>query len=675
MKHRYQLLGSLLGLLLGAAQPQQAGAAPASALPPLEHFFANPKFAAPKLSPNGKYLAARISAKGERDWLSVLDLDSNKVTIVAQLRGADIDRFEWVNNERLVFDSTDARSGDGEIMYGPGLYAVNRDGKGFRQLADRTGEIGLDDSRRNLQPWNTFMLHQPGPQDSDWIYVTSPIFDPVYHHAHDFGLLRLNTVNGLASRVEKPGSPERGGWLLDHQGEPRLVTVTAPDDDSDNDTIYYRDSAKSPWRKLAEQKIVGKQPDAFEPLAFGPDGTLYVVGGNDDTDNLYVYDLKAGKLAGAPLVALKGYDFSGGLIMDQHKLLGVRYTSDAHATLWFDARMKAVQQAVDALLPNTANLVTPPVRPESPWMLVDAYSDVQPHTYLVFDSDKKTLRRVGSNYGEIKPEQMGTQDLVHYKARDGLEIPAWLTLPAGKSKNLPLVVLVHGGPQVRGASWGWDPEVQFLASRGYAVLQPEYRGSTGFGDHHFRAGWKQWGLKMQDDIADGAKWAIAQGTADPRRICIAGASYGGYATLMGLINDPQLYRCGVEWAGVTDINLLYDGHWRFDSDFSERWKKFGMPELVGDQVKDAAQLKATSPLLQASRIKQPLLLAYGGSDRRVPLVHGTRFRDAVRAGNSEVEWIEYLEEGHGWYLPENRIDFWGRVEKFLARNIGDGAAK
>ncbi len=144
---------------------------------------------------------------------------------------------------------------------------------------------------------------------------------------------------------------------------------------------------------------------------------------------------------------------------------------------------------------------------------------------------------------------------------------------------------------------------------------------------------------------------------------------------MGLINDPQLYKCGIDWAGVTDINLLYDGHWRFDSDFSERWKKYGMPELVGDQVKDADQLQATSPLLQAARIKQPVLLAYGGSDPRVPLIHGTKFRDAVKAGNKDVEWVEYLEEGHGWYLPETRFDFWRRVEKFLARNIGDQAQK
>jgi dipeptidyl aminopeptidase/acylaminoacyl peptidase len=270
---------------------------------------------------------------------------------------------------------------------------------------------------------------------------------------------------------------------------------------------------------------------------------------------------------------------------------------------------------------------------------------------------------------------MGRQTLVHYKARDGQDIPAWLTLPNGKQtgQHLPLVVLVHGGPFARGAAWEWNAEAQFLASRGYAVLAPEYRGSQGFGERHFKLGWKQWGLAMQDDLADGARWAIAQGTADARRICIAGAGYGGYATLMGLAKDPELYRCGIDRAGITDINLLYNGSWRYTSSLSEGWKEYGMPQLVGDQVRDAAQLKATSPLLLADKIKQPLLLAYGGADTQVPLNHGLAFRDAVKAGNARVEWVEYQEEGHNLALPKNRIDYWSRVETFLDKNIGAAA--
>ncbi len=233
-----------------------------------------------------------------------------------------------------------------------------------------------------------------------------------------------------------------------------------------------------------------------------------------------------------------------------------------------------------------------------------------------------------------------------------------------------MVVLVHGGPFVRGGDWSWNAETQFLTSRGYAVLEPEFRGSTGYGAAHAHAGWKQWGLKMQDDIADGARWAVAQGSADPKRICIAGASYGGYATLMGLIKDPDLFRCGIDWVGVTDIHLMYDSGWLSESDLPASWKRYGMPELVGDAVKDADQLRATSPLQQAARLKQPLLMAYGGVDLRVPLIHGEKFYQAVKAGNPNVEWIKYGEEAHGWALPKNRIDFWTRVEHFLDKNIG-----
>jgi dipeptidyl aminopeptidase/acylaminoacyl peptidase len=229
------------------------------------------------------------------------------------------------------------------------------------------------------------------------------------------------------------------------------------------------------------------------------------------------------------------------------------------------------------------------------------------------------------------------------------------------------VVLVHGGPWVRGVHFGWDPQVQFLASRGYAVLQPEFRGSRGFGDEHFKAGWKQWGQAMQDDVADATRWAIDKGVADGKRICIAGASYGGYATLMGLIRNPELFRCGVDWVGVTDINLLYDLRY---TNTSQDAKTYGLPTLIGDQKEDAAMLKANSPLENASKITQPLLLAYGGKDRTVPIDHGKKFYEAVRRTNPHVEWVEYPEEGHGWRYLRTTVDFWSRVERFLGENLG-----
>jgi len=241
-------------------------------------------------------------------------------------------------------------------------------------------------------------------------------------------------------------------------------------------------------------------------------------------------------------------------------------------------------------------------------------------------------------------------------------------LPPGykKGQQYPMVVLVHGGPWVRGASVMWAADPQFLATRGYVVVEPEFRSSVGYGDALFRAGFKQWGLAMQDDVADAARWAIAQGYADPKRICIAGASYGGYATLMGLIRDPDLFRCGVEWVGVTDIELMYTIAW---SDASDQWRDYGMPVLVGDREKDAEQLRNTSPLQLAAKIKQPLLMAYGGADRRVPIDHGRKLHSALSGSNPNVEWVVYPDEGHGWLLEKNRFDFYGRVERFLAKYL------
>jgi dienelactone hydrolase len=655
--------------------PVAAGApvAPATAArPPIADFFGNPEFSGALLSPSGNYLAVRLGGKDQRDRLAVITLSDNSVKVVGNFNDADIGNFDWVNDERLVFSAADRNAAQGDVRYAPGLYAINRDGSKFIQLVSREGKpfitynsTGL--RSRELLPWNTYPLGQRNGQDSEFIYVTK-LTMPRAGQVDYVDLQRLDTLTGRYTSFNRPGDSRR--WLLDNNGEPRLTTTI----DKGVSTVYYRDPAQNnEWRKLVDFNTYTGGKGAFTPLAFGPDGTLYVIAYSKDKSAVHTFDLATGKIADQPLIKLDGYDFRGNLIFGKNKLLGVRRLTDANDTTWLDDDMKAMQATIDEMLPNTVNLLTLPTKPQSPWVLVVSYADRFPARTMLYNSDTKKLTLIGGSHEKIDPARMAQQALVHYKARDGLDIPAWLTLPQGAGKNLPLVVLVHGGPYARGNSWGWNAQAQFLASRGYAVLEPEYRGSTGFGTKHFRAGWKQWGLKMQDDIADGARWAIAEGTADARRVCIAGFDYGGYATLMGLINDPDLYKCGIDWAGVTDINLLYNGQWNFTSILPEGWKHYGMPTLVGDQVKDAEQLKATSPLEQAARIKQPLLLAYGGADMHVPLPHGTRFYKAVKEGNPNVEWVEYEEEGHGWFLPKNRIDFWGRVEKFLDKNIGPAA--
>jgi dipeptidyl aminopeptidase/acylaminoacyl peptidase len=430
--------------------------------------------------------------------------------------------------------------------------------------------------------------------------------------------------------------------------------------------IHLRDEETGEWRQLRQYERFNAG-DAT-PHWIAPDGQVYattLVG--RDTQALAIYDPAKNQVAEQPVLATPEFDIDPQFIASDERLLGVRFHADAEVTHWFDASLKAHQADVDQLLPNTANLLSPPRRGSSPYIVVRAFSERQPRQFLLYHKGSKKLSRLGSAHPDIRPAQMGASDFVRFKARDGLSIPAYLTLPPGDKKTqLPLVVLVHGGPWMRGATWGWNAEVQFLASRGYAVLQPEFRGGTGFGQKHFKAGFKQWGLAMQDDLADAARWAIAQGVADPKRVAIAGASYGGYAALMGLVKDPDVFRCAVNWVGVSDLDLLHSASW---DDIPKDFKRWGLQVMLGDREKDAAMLKANSPLQQAARIQSPLLMAYGGIDRRVPIEHGKRLHEAVKGHNPNVEWVVYEKEGHGWALPETRVDFWGRVERFLAKHL------
>lgn len=639
----------------------QAGAAGAhKSAPPIEHFFANPVFSSAVLSPNAKFLAVKFGSETERDRLAVVDLVNNKVKIVASASDADIESFQWVNDKRLVFTTGDKRLATGEKQYGPGLFGVNRDGGHVQQLVS-TAYL----TTNRVLTWDHQLAFPAGKQDTDSVYLYKTNRTNNFKELDHLALVRQDTVTGQSVSLDRPGKSFT--WLLDRDGVPRLTSVQ-----KDNMLeILYLDPATEKWRTLTSFDAYVGSKGAMMPLAFGPDNTLYVATTNGtDKQALHTFDLKTNTLNPTPLVALEDYDFTGSLLFTDEKLLGIRYTSDATSTVWLDEGMKKIQGQVDALLPDTNNLISVARRAEMPWVLVYSYSDRQPTKFSLFDTKTGKLNPVGESRPQIKAADMAEQEVVKIKARDGMQIPAYMTVPNAGRKNMPMVVMVHGGPFVRGHAWGWSTIPQFLASRGYVVLEPEFRGSTGYGMKHHRAGWKQWGLAMQNDVADVTRWAIAEGIADPKRICIAGASYGGYATLMGLVNDPELFKCGINIVGVTDLELLVNGHWSFDSDLNAGYKKYGAPVLIGDPVKDADQFNATSPIKQAARIKQPLLLGYGGLDVRVPLYHGRMFHDAVKAHNPNVEMHIYNDEAHSWVLPKTKVDFWSRAEKFLDQHIG-----
>ncbi|MES2068872.1 MAG: prolyl oligopeptidase family serine peptidase [Pseudomonadota bacterium] len=656
------LVASSAAALSAQAQTASADQPASAAQIPAAKFFQHSRVTKVEFSPDGKSLAMLMADAEDRLVLAVMPVGGLQPRIVAKIPELDITDFHWVNNERLVYELGN-RQGSKVVYFGPGLYAVNKDGSKRLMLVSRAIDTPTQVSKSlTALPWNTFYLDSIHGRESDDIYVVQGT-DAHNDQFTQYDLLRLNTVTGNTSLVPRPGKVR--SWLVDKAGEPRIATTR----DADTIAVQYKDPKTGQWRKLTEYRR--NSEDGVEPVFFSPEGELYVLAYNGaNTKSLYQYDLEQNQLIKEPVISLKGYDFNGRLIFNtrQQKALGIAYEMSRPATAWFDDSLSQLQKTVDEALPDTVNMLQLPEHGGSNMAVVRSFSDVQPELWRLYERDSGKFVMLGNSQPQINARQMAYKEVVHYRAGDGLDIPAYLTLPqGGTGKQLPMIMLVHGGPNVRGVHWAWNPEVQFLASRGYAVLEPEFRGSTGYGRRHFQAGWKQWGLAMQDDIADGAKWAIAQGYADPKRICIAGASYGGYATLMGLINDPELYRCGVDWVGVTDINLLYDIYW---SDMSDDSKKYSAPLLIGDQVKDAAQLKATSPVENATRIKQPLLLAYGGADRRVPIKHGTKFYSAVKESNPHVEWVEYPEEGHGWSMLKTNVDFWGRVEKFLGQNIG-----
>lgn len=652
MKHTFWT-----GLFLTSLLTLSPAATSQTSPPPVEQFFQLSSFGGAKISPDAKSIAMLMQAPNQRFVLAIMDTTSNKLQAIARYSNADIISVQWINSHRLLYTMGDRQLADGQHRMGPGLIAIDKDGKNEREIIERaptpdkpkfrvlSSRHGLHSIAGNNYPNEIYVISRSGTRKKPSATLT-----------------RVNTLDGIATGITAPN--DVSGFLTDMDGELRIVTQTH----EGRSSILYKEPKTNEWRTLIE--FDGLKDDAFTPIDVGPDNTLFVTANNgNDTKSLYQYDLEKNKLHPEPLVTLDGFDFNGDLIFSNRlkKILGISYETDAYANLWFDDDIKKIQDAVDALLPSTMNRISLP-REESEFVLVSSSSDTQPGMQFLFNKSTRKLSALGLVRPQINEKQMSKKSFLRIKARDGMEIPTYLTLPRNSSgKNLPLIVMVHGGPYVRGGHWNWNPQTQFLASRGYAVIEPDFRGSVGYGKKLFQAGWKQWGLKMQDDLDDVRQWAIDQSYADPGRVCIAGASYGGYAALMGLIRNPELYRCGISWVGVSDINLLYDVAW---SDGSEQAQKYGMPVMIGDQVTDAAQLKATSPLEQAARLKSPLILAYGAADVRVPLVHGTKLYDAIKEHNKQVEWIVYKDEAHGWRRLDNNIDFWTRVEKFLDTHIG-----
>ncbi len=652
-------------------QAQQAASAPPAAgtgtAPlPAEAFFRPADIESAVVSPSGRWLAMTLGIEGKRVSLAVFDLIEWKAhAIAAQFTDGDVSDPIWVDDDTLVFEIADRTRGGGDQRWWPGLFSVSRDGKDLRVLVKLNKHFvseGATPGREPL-PYNHKLLHVPAGGTE--VIVGEVRFDST-------GIVesvipkRLDVKTGRARSVALGTPPQVRRWLFDSTGEPRLV-VTGRDGKVG---YHWRAPGSDQWRLLGE---FTRYQTPYRPAFIDNAGALYVTvpGGDEGTSELRRFDFDTGKPAPESLVSTPGFDFTGGIVSETQgsPQLGVRLWTDAETTAWFDPRLKALQAEADRRLAGLVNRIDCR-RCNEPDMtaVVLSYSDRDPGQFWIYRAADKSWRKVGDRRRGIDPRRMGSTDFARIRARDGLEFPVWVTWPPGPKKVArPAVVLVHGGPWVRGRYWDWDADAQFLASRGYVVIEPEFRGSEGYGQKLFRAGMKQFGRAMQDDVADALAWAVGEGWVDKSRVCIAGASYGGYATLMGLMKHPDSYRCGVAWVAVTDPRLMYE--WRQGSDQSDEVRSFDLPTLIGDPVADAAMLESVSPLAQASRIKAPLLMAVGAEDRRVPPIHGRKMRDALVNAGHPPEYVEYPDEGHGFYKPENRVDFMQRMERFLARHL------
>jgi dipeptidyl aminopeptidase/acylaminoacyl peptidase len=635
---------------------------------PVEAFYRAADIESYALSPSGKRLAVASSAGAPRTSLAVFDLvNGAEVKVAARYVDIDVDDFRWVNDDLLVYSVTDKTRGGGDQRYASGLFSVRADGTDRRQLVKLHNAFVSSiraASARDLLEWNHQLLFVPQTGGTEVIVGQ-------YEYNAQRDLVRIVPIAldvvTRATRSLGMGSPEGAThWWFTPRGEPRIVGSIR----DGHARLYRRAAGQDEWQQFAEFDALNRP---YWPAQVDGAENLYVTvnQGAEGYRVLKRFDFATGQPEAQALVSTRGFDFAGQIVGEYGTgaPLGVRVQADAETTHWFDERTKQLQALADAQFPGRVNrIICRRCTSDTAMMLVNTWSDRDPGRLSLYDAATRKWLAVGAVREAIDPNRMALLDLHRVKARDGLELPVWVARPPGSDKAArPAVVFVHGGPWIRGWSWQWDADVQFLASRGYVVIAPEFRGSTGYGERHFRAGWKQWGLAMQDDLADAVAWAAAQGWVDPKRVCIAGASYGGYATLAGLARHPDVYRCGIAWAAVTDPRLLFDLPWI--NDLSQEARQHRLPALVGDPVKDAAALAAVAPVEQAKQIKAPVLLAFGGQDTRVPIEHGERMRAALRAAGHDPTWVVYPREWHGWYLRETRYDFARRVEEFLGQHL------
>ena len=599
---------------------------------PMEDFFKNPETASFSISPDGKKLAY-TKPWNRRLNVFVRDIDSQKETQLTSATERDIAGFFWKGSDRIAYMQD---TGGDENFH---VYIVDISGGKPRELTPFPGvKTYVQDDLEEDPKHMLISMNKNNPE----------VFD-VYR-------CDINTGD-LSLIAENPGNIT--GWMTDHAGQLRVAYET----DGVNQSLLYRSEEGQPFQKLLTTSF----KDTFSPLFFSYDNKLLYVASNlsQDKTAIYGYDPEQRKTL-SKIYSHPNVDVSRLLSSKKHKkITGVAYTTDKSYYYFFDKDRARLQKDLEAKFPGTYVVVTDMDDDESR-IICATYSDKARGTYYLYDRKTDQIEKLAELAPWLKEKQMAAMKPIKYQSRDGLTIHGYLTRPLGvaTSKRLPLVVIPHGGPSSRNG-WGFNPEAQFLANRGAAVLQINFRGSTGYGKAFWKAGFKQWGKAMQNDITDGVLWLIKQGIVNKDRVAIYGGSYGGYAALAGATFTPDLYACAVSYVGPSNLFTLL-------ASIPPYWEPLREMEyeMIGDPVKDKELLTDASPVFHADKIRIPLLVAQGANDPRVKKAESDQIVEAAKKNGADVVYMIKDNEGHGFHNEENRFDFYRAMEEFFQKHLG-----
>lgn len=609
----------------------------------INDFSRHPEFYNVKISPDGKHLAVLINTDGRK---TLAFLDSKTYEVTASLGGGKRDQvadYYWVNDERVIVQVEQVRGSLAKpVTYGE-IYAVNFDGKKGRMIF---GYRAKTPSGRG-----GFLLDILQSEDK-YVLIRSQALSRRSNVIPE--VLRLNVYNGRARKVKRAPIPY-SQFLVDHNGTPRFVTGT---DDDYNTQLFYSKGKGGDWTPFGDSF-----QGSFEPIAFTDDDkSIYALKSDDGGPKaLFKYSLETKKeieLYRSTMVD-PTYTISSKL----NEVYGLRIDEDYPAYIYLkpDSKEAQLHKSLVTAFNGDSVLISSTTR-DGKLAVVHVSSDREPGQFYLFNTETMEAQNLLSTRSWIKPSQMAMTEPFRIKTKDGLLLNGQITLPLGKRKNLPTVVYPHGGPHARDY-WGFDPTVQMLASRGYAVVQVNFRGSTGYGNNFMEAGYGNWGTKIQDDILLATKYAVQEGVADKHRMCIYGVSFGGYSALQSAIRRPDTFKCVIGYAGVYDLEMLYD-----EGDVKDNtWGDAYLDKTLGA---DKVQQRLQSPVHHINKLKAPVFIIHGEDDERAPIEHAEALKEALEATQHSYEWLVKDKEGHGFYKEENILEANEKILTFLDKYIG-----